>query len=273
MKALNCTIAAAYFLLAQHAFLSPALAERWYAYEECKHLDKLYFDGDSFHVRTKSNHYIFRLYFVDAPELEKTVPERVAEQAEYWDISEEQVIELARKAKAFTKKFLSKGFTVHSRREDAKGRSHRPRFFGFVEADGQYLSEELVKNGLARVYGAWAKLPDGTRASKFRARLKIIERQAKREKRGGWGMPSVTQSSHAAAGISKTNLVLKSALDVYSAKGRRLYLGAIPRGHEIEVLAPETRLYVRVRFVYKGKTNEVLCSRRVLKTHYPYRKK
>ncbi len=273
MNALRRIFIVAFFLLAPHAFLSEAHAERWYAYRECKHLDKLYFDGDSFHVRTKSNHYIFRLYFVDAPELEKTVPERVAEQAEYWDISEEQVIELAKEAKGFTKKFLSKGFTVHSKREDAKGRSHRPRFFGFVEANGQYLSEALVKNGLARVYGAWAKLPDGTRASKFRARLKILERQAKREKRGGWGESTAAQSPHAAPGISKTNLVLRSALDVYSAKGRRLYLGAIPRGHKIEVLGPETRLYVRVRFVYKGKTNEVLCSRRALKTHYPYKKK
>ncbi len=273
MNFLNRTVIAAFLLAAVPVFLPTALAERWYAYEQCKHLDKMYFDGDSFHVRTKSNHYIFRLYFVDTPENDKRIPDRVTEQAEYWDISEKQVLELAKKAKAFTRKFLSKGFTVHSKREEAKGRSARPRFFGFVEVDGKFLSEELVKNGLARVYGAWAKLPDGTRASKFRARLKIIERQAKREKRGGWGKPHAMQSSHAAPDIPKTNLVLRSALDVYSAKGRRLYLGAIPRGHEIEVLGAETRLYVRVRFVYKGKTNEVLCSRRALKTHYPYKKK
>ncbi len=274
MNSLRRTVIPALIAVAVPVFSVTTLAARWYEYEGCRHLDKEYFDGDSFHVKTKSNHYIFRLYFVDTPELSKSIPERVAEQAEYWDISEERVLELAKEARAFTKKFLSKGFTVHSKREDARGRSNRPRFFGFVEVDGKLLSEALVSNGLARVYGAWARTPDGARSRKFRARLKILERKAKREKRGAWGKAGPTQSSlDAGSTIQQTNLVLNANLNVYRAKGRPLYLGFIPKGKEIEVLGDGTRLYVRIRFVHEGKTNEVLCSRRVLKTHYPKKDK
>ena len=61
-----------------------------------------------------SDHRVFRLYFVDAPESDRSVPGRVAEQAEYWDVDEEDVLAYAARARAFTVRFLKDEFTVFS---------------------------------------------------------------------------------------------------------------------------------------------------------------
>jgi len=165
-----------------------APAGGWYAYRDCELMSDLYGDGDSFHVKTKRAQHVFRLYFVDAPETDRLIPVRVKEQAEYWDISEDAVIELGNRARAFTRKFLEdgKGFTVHSKRKDARGRSRTPRYFAMVQAGEQFLSEALVGNGLARVYGMGTDLPDGKPARKYWARLRHAERKAKKEGAGGW---------------------------------------------------------------------------------------
>jgi endonuclease YncB( thermonuclease family) len=166
----------------------PATADRWFTYEECRLLKNDFNDGDSFHVRTKSNHVIFRLYFVDAAETSRQVPERVKEQAAYWDISEAQTLELGKQAVTFAEQFLKKGFTAYSKRHDARGQSKRPRYFAMVKADGAFLSVALVEQGLARVYGAPTELPDGTPSRRHWERLRAAERKARRMKRGAWGM-------------------------------------------------------------------------------------
>jgi endonuclease YncB( thermonuclease family) len=161
-------------------------ADRWYTYEECRLIPAPANDGDSFHVQTKSDHRIFRLYFVDAPESDRFVPERVKEQAEYWGIAEEQVLKLAVEAAAFTSNFLSRGFTVCSKREDARGQSDMQRFYALVTADDRSLAEELVRNGLARVFGRSADLPDGTTARRYFTRLRAAEREAREARKGAW---------------------------------------------------------------------------------------
>ena len=40
----------------------------WDALENGRYLVKRYNDGDSFHISVSGTEYIFRLYFVDAPE-------------------------------------------------------------------------------------------------------------------------------------------------------------------------------------------------------------
>lgn len=159
---------------------------RWRKYENCRLIESEYHDGDSFHVGTKQKHFIFRIYFVDAPEKDMIIPERVGEQAEYWGTNEETVLKIAREAREFTRLFLSEGFTVYTRKEDARGRSRMPRYFALVRVGNKYLCEALVENGYARIYGAWTDLPDGTNMFKFLAHLRALEKQAKKEKKGGW---------------------------------------------------------------------------------------
>jgi hypothetical protein len=62
----------------------------------------------------------------------------------------------------FTEKFLADGnFTVYSRLADALGRSSKDRDYAMVlSADGRDLSYELVRNGLARVYGRGTDLSE-----------------------------------------------------------------------------------------------------------------
>lgn len=161
-------------------------ADRWYEYQDCKHLAEEYYDGDSFHVKTKSDHFIFRLYFVDAPETDTSIPDRVKEQAEYWNITEERLLKVAAEAKEFTEKFLSNGFIVYSKRQTARGQSKKERFFAMVKVNDRYLCEALVENGYARVYGAWSDLPDGTNSRKFISHLKALEIKARRAGKGAW---------------------------------------------------------------------------------------
>jgi endonuclease YncB( thermonuclease family) len=246
---------------------STGLADRWYEYKDCRLLEDEYYDGDSFHVKTKSNHYIFRLYFVDAPELDRRVPSRVAEQAEYWDIEETKVLKIALRAKSFVREFLSDGFTVYSKRHDARGASERDRFFGMIESEGKYLSEALVEQGLARVYGARTSLPDGKESRKFIAQLKVLERKAKREERGAWQRPGLkNRRRRMTPELSMSEAVLTSTLPVYRIERPRLYLGRIPRGHKINVHGMHTPVFVKISFVHSGATNEVLCYRHALRT-------
>ena len=182
----DAAIAATLFCIVLMA--STALAGRFYKYEECKLIPNKYNDGDSFHVKTKSRHYIMRLYFVDAPETDDSISGRVEEQAEYFGTDKESVIQLGKDATDFTRKFLAKGFTAYSRLKDAKGRSSRPRYFAMISVDGKYLSNELVRHGLARIYGAPTELPDKTTSRKQWALLRRLEKKAKCEKLGGWNI-------------------------------------------------------------------------------------
>jgi len=180
-----------------------AAARKWVVLTDCELLADPSNDGDSFHVRHKRRHYVFRLYFVDTPEVDLAFPERVKEQAAYWGITERQALALGAQARQFTRERLGRPFTVYTKYEDARGRSDRGRFFAVVKVGDEYLSDALVKHGLARVYGAATDLPDGTPAARYWARLRTLERQAKAARLGGWGL--ARPSGHALLGRSITN--------------------------------------------------------------------
>lgn len=143
-------------------------------------------DGDSFHVRANGKEFIFRLYFTDTPETEDRFPERVAEQAAYFGIKPEAALRIGKIAAEFTRAKLSKEFTVYTRFQFAKGESRLPRYYAFVMVGDQTLEELLVGNGLARVFGMPAILPDGTRPKDFEEHLRTLEAKAKSQKLGGW---------------------------------------------------------------------------------------
>ena len=144
-------------------------------------------DGDSFHVSVEGHEYIFRLYFVDAPETSAEFRDRVEEQAKYFGATVDQVLELGDLAKQFTREKLSDSFLVRTCWEDAGGRSRMQRFYAFVQTRTGDLGEQLVENGLARAHPATAR-PEGlTSAAAEWQKLLKLEDKAQREKVGGWG--------------------------------------------------------------------------------------
>lgn len=169
------------------AFCAPTLPAQWSTLEGCRLLSNDFNDGDSFHVEHEGKEYIFRLYFVDAPETDLSFPERVAEQGKHFGISPEEAISLGKKAKKATERALSGRFTVITRFQGAKGRSGLPRYFAFVETgDRKDLAAVLVANGLARVFGVKAISPEGTPASEQTVQYENLERRAKRQRLGAY---------------------------------------------------------------------------------------
>ncbi|MEO5719992.1 MAG: helix-hairpin-helix domain-containing protein [Chthoniobacterales bacterium] len=144
-------------------------------------------DGDSFHVKAGGQSYILRLYLVDAPETDSGFPERVAEQGKYFWISPAQAVQVGDAAKKFVDEKLAQPFTVRTSKQNAMGRSNKPRFYAFVTTSEGDLGELLVANGLARVHGV-APAADGSVSPKIeKEKLRGLEREAKRQKVGGWG--------------------------------------------------------------------------------------
>ena len=164
--------------------------EPWVVLNECRVLRSESLDADSFHVKAAGKEYIFRLYFGDAPDTDRSIAERVGEQAKYFGLTPEQTITLGEYAKRFTKEKLAQPFTVRTCMQDAMGRSKMSRYYAFVETKEGDLAELLVANGLARVFGAAAQ-PLGLRSPERQwDKLKRLEREAKQLKVGAWGAAS-----------------------------------------------------------------------------------
>ncbi|PYK85208.1 MAG: hypothetical protein DME40_18230, partial [Verrucomicrobia bacterium] len=167
---------------------APCLASApWVTLQGGHYLIKRPNDGDSFHVSVEGHEYIFRLYFVDAPETSAEFRDRVEEQATYFGVTVDQVLQVGELAKEFTREKLADSFLVRTCWEDAGGRSRLQRFYAFVQTRTGDLGEQLVENGLARAHPATAK-PEGlTSAAVEWKNLIKLEHKAKREKIGGWG--------------------------------------------------------------------------------------
>jgi len=150
-------------------------------------------DGDSFRLEHGGGQTVVRLYFVDCPEKRRHQynGERIHKQAQYFNgISDEAAIGVGKEAKKFTLDLLgAQSFTVLTRGERV---FDSERIYGFVRFDsgryaGRYLSELLVEGGLGRIHTKGADFPDGTTRKNFKKKLKRLEGQARRERRGAWG--------------------------------------------------------------------------------------
>jgi endonuclease YncB( thermonuclease family) len=180
---------AAFLRIAALLVLAANVAEaRWSRYEG-QHNRKKFFDGDSFHLQTPRAEYVFRLYFVDAPETGMDYPDRVREQAKYWGITDEQALEIGARAREFTREFLRDGATVWTRRQDAQGQGAK-RYYALVLSGERDLAIELVRQGLARVYGMGTDLQDGSSESRRWAELRRAETEARKARRGAWTFAS-----------------------------------------------------------------------------------
>lgn len=163
-------------------------ANAWEVLEGCRLLNASLNDGDSFLVAHKDQRFIVRLYFVDCPETHDTYINRVRDQARYFSISETTVLSAGKRASAYTRNFLQDGFTVITQWDDARG-GKQSRYFALVHKADQMLSSELVRNGLARIYGMPAQnsWPDGVAPHRYLGQLKQCERNAQRNSIGIWG--------------------------------------------------------------------------------------
>jgi endonuclease YncB( thermonuclease family) len=243
-------------------------AKKWRTMEDCTLIDDPSNDGDSFHVRWKKRHYIFRLYFVDTPESETSLPERIAEQAAYFGLDDATTVQIGKDAKKFTAKFLADGFSIMTMREDARGRSERERFYGIIKnAAGEDLAEALVANGLARIFGVDKDVPEEVRSSTFNRRLKGLELQAKNQKLGAWA-PNLTRVEQRLASLAAPvdvvgqTITIPQTVAVYALEDASRQLGFLQRGAEINILEVLTPVMLKIRITTgDGRVIEGQCRR------------
>jgi DNA uptake protein ComE-like DNA-binding protein len=192
-------------------------SKEWIIMKDCRLIPNPANDGDSFHVSAGAKEYLFRLYFVDAPETDEMTPRRLVEQAKYFAITVPQAIEVGRAAKEFTRQKLSEPFTVFTHMSDAMGQSRLERFYAFVQTSWGDLGEQLVRNGLARNYGFKAA-PLGLRNSREElAKLQQLEDQAKHERIGAWGIGAERLNAHAQAQSSFSSFIPEQKIASRSA--------------------------------------------------------
>ncbi|MGZ0707235.1 helix-hairpin-helix domain-containing protein [Coraliomargarita sp. W4R53] len=162
----------------------------WEVLGGCRIVSAPFNDADSFLVKYGDEEYTFRLYFVDAPETSETYIDRVREQARYFSIPEEDVTDTGKLATTFTKNFLRGEFTVITKWEDARGSSRHKRYYALIKKGDKYLSTELIRAGLVRLYGMPTKdrWPGGVTPRTFLGRLKNNEREAQRQEDGIWAL-------------------------------------------------------------------------------------
>lgn len=145
-------------------------------------------DGDSFKISYRGQVHVFRLYFADCPEKDRNAynEERLREQGQYFGgLSQARTVAVGREAAVFTRQWLSqRPFTVYTRWQSVFGSGRHYAFVVFP--DGEDLAAKLVREGLARIHTTGATLPDGTSAADYEARLRDLETEARRARRGGW---------------------------------------------------------------------------------------
>jgi endonuclease YncB( thermonuclease family) len=199
-----------------------------------------YNDGDSFRARRNRSKYIFRLYFVDAPETDDRYPDRLDEQAAYFGVSVEQAIEIGKEAETWLREQLKdQTFTVFTQYKDAQGASDRKRYFAMVKLGDRWLSELLVENGFVRLYGFQEDLPDGTSRKQFSRHLARLEKQAKEQGKGIWRLAKESASPS----------VLRVSTAIFSSQPPHDVVGTLPAGWEVSVGEVTRPGFRSVRFI------------------------
>jgi endonuclease YncB( thermonuclease family) len=241
-------------LLLPACWATPAHAERkWRLKENCRLIANEGNDGDSFHVKWNTQTYIFRLLFVDCPETDLRIPERVQEQAAYFGITPEQAVKIGKEAARFTADQLKDGFTAYTQLDDAMGASKKDRDYAFIKIGDASLAEMMVQNGLARLHGKPEDVPGEPSADTYWGRLRKLEREAKEARRGAWAYsqtvaPSPFGALNAAPTIEPQTKTTSRSTPVYSLNPPFGQIGILTAGKELDVLRAESATMVRVRF-------------------------
>ncbi|MEK7686310.1 MAG: thermonuclease family protein [Verrucomicrobiota bacterium] len=164
-----------------------AKSRAWVTLTNCQYVATKAGDGDSFRVRSGTNEFSLRLYYVDAPEATLTYPERVRLQSEHFGITLDATLKAGARARERTQELLREPFVVRTRWASAAGRGRETRYYGIVEVGGKSLAEVLVSEGLAQTKGVAPNLPSGEKASAYMKRLEDLEREARQKRLGAWG--------------------------------------------------------------------------------------
>lgn len=175
---------------------SVALDDKFTIHENCQLVSSKGNDGDSFKVRLENgDEKVFRLYGVDCIERndeKKYMKLRLTEQAYYFGVygklGKRRNVTLMRMGDAATnetKRLIGRGrkFTVVTRYRDARGVGKR--YFAYLFINDLDLSKELVRLGLARVYGLVDDLPD-LKAGGYWRELEDAQMMAIASKNGIW---------------------------------------------------------------------------------------
>lgn len=247
-------------------WLCPAQGKSaWETLEGCTWVEHKYNDGDSFRVRQGDREYVFRLYFVDTPEMDANLQERVDEQAAYFGVSSDQVVRAGQQATAFVREQLSQPFTVVTRWQAAQGRSKMPRFYAFIRPHGaQDLNSMLVERGLARVFGVRATTPDGIAPETARAALLALEDTARHEKQGAWATSTQLNVAEARAEALRTGtkvVMTPRTVTTFSLELPRRRLGTIPRDTHVHIQEEHSDGFIRISYDEQGVEHEVVVLR------------
>ena len=146
-------------------------------------------DGDSFKVNADGRELHLRLYYVDCLETAAYgfVKERIRQQKDHFALkSIGTVLDFGKQAAAFTRRVLSRPFTIHTSYAKAPGGSGR--HYAFVEtSDSQDLGRLLVEQGLARIHGkTHDPTPYNTSGKTMSAQLDVARDVAMLKQAGIW---------------------------------------------------------------------------------------
>ena len=146
-------------------------------------------DGDSFFVSVNGEELHMRLYFVDCMETNfssKAEVDRIIEQRRHFGLpNTHAVVRFGQAATAYVKQVLAEPFTIFTSYASSPGRG--TRIYGFIKtSDGEYLSEKLVREGLARIHGTTRMNPEGIPSDITLQRLQDLKDLALLNHAGIW---------------------------------------------------------------------------------------
>jgi len=169
------------------SLVASVAAERreWVTFTNCQYVATKDCDGDSFRIRSGTNEFTVRLYFVDAPETNLRYAERNRDQAEHFGITLDETVRAGVKARDVTRELLREPFTIRTRWASAAGGGREPRYYSFVEVGTNSLATLLVAQGWARTKGVTATL-SRQNSKDFAARLRGLEAEARAKRLGIW---------------------------------------------------------------------------------------
>ena len=146
-------------------------------------------DGDSFFVSVNEEELHMRLYFVDCMETNfssKAEVDRIIEQRRHFGLpNTHAVVRFGQAATAYVKQVLAEPFTIFTSYASSPGRG--TRIYGFIKtSDGEYLSQKLVREGLARIHGTTRMNPEGIPSDITLQRLQDLKDLALLNRAGIW---------------------------------------------------------------------------------------
>jgi endonuclease YncB( thermonuclease family) len=268
MKLLHILVFPAIFCLVRPGFGWDNKVKPWEKLEDCRIVDSFGNDGDSFHVMHKGKEYVFRICFADCPETSMTYPQRIKEQADWWGIKDTDVVKAGHDATDFTMKLLKgKTFTAYTKHKDARGNSKLGREFVMIRVGQSFLSEALVKAGLARSYGYAVATPDGDSRNDYRHKLDLLEKKAKQDHVGGWKYVkgdfiarSRDKAEDPAVEEKGERYTLNMPVDLYT-EGSGGFVGTLAAGSVVYVLDKTGRNMIQVRAKFHGQMVDGQCRR------------